>query len=213
MTQPEADVVSHDSPNGVSVPVHSLAPDMDEPPPPPLPKFTRRRLPMATLVLALLAFAAVGFLVGVKVEKGKVPASNTAATTGARPATGAAAAAATPSAGGARAAAPSGAGTSANIIGTVAFVDGSTLYVTDATGNTVKVTTSNGTTVTKTVTGTVKDLSPGQSVVIRGVQSSVGVYAAQSVVQGAATGGGFGAGGAGGRGRANASPSASPGNG
>jgi hypothetical protein len=93
-------------------------------------------------------------------------------------------------------------------------VDGTTLYVTDATGNTVKVTTNTGTTVTKTVTGTVKDLSPGQNVVIRGVQSSVGVYAAQSVAQAAANGGGaFGAGGTGGRGRASASPSASPGNG
>jgi hypothetical protein len=225
MTQPEADVVSHDSPNGMSVPVHSFAPDMDEPPPPPLPKLARRRLPMVTLVLALLAFGAVGFLVGVKVEKTKLPASNTATTTGARatalPGGPAATASAGPSGAAAAgpsgaAAAPTGTGSSANIVGTVAVVDGTTLYVTDTSGNTVKVTTNTGTTVTKTVTGAVKDLAPGETVVVRGVQSSVGVYAAQSVIQGAPGGGGFGGGGfggGGGRGRASAAPSASAGNG
>ena len=87
----------------------------------------------------------------------------------------------------------------ANIVGTVTVVQGNTLYVTDATGNTVKVTTNSGTTITKTATGTMQDLAPGQSVVIRGVQSSVGVYAAQSVSEGAAgLAGGFGGGGFGG---------------
>lgn len=82
----------------------------------------------------------------------------------------------------------------ANIVGTVAIVQGDTLYVTEASGDTVKVTTSDGTTVTKTVNGAVKDLAPGESVVVRGVQSSVGVYAAQTVTQGGATAGfgGFG---------------------
>jgi hypothetical protein len=57
----------------------------------------------------------------------------------------------------------------------------------------VKVTTNTGTTVTKTDTGTVSDLAPGETVVIRGVQSSAGVYAAQTVSEGAAAAaGGFG---------------------
>jgi hypothetical protein len=74
------------------------------------------------------------------------------------------------------------------------------------------VTTNTGTTVSKTDTGTVSELAPGESVVIRGVQSSAGVYAAQTVSEGAAAtfGGGGGAGGFGGRaGRGTAAPSAS----
>jgi hypothetical protein len=182
---------------------------------------------MATLALALLAFGAVGFLVGVKVEKSKVPASNAPATGGSRLAAlgGGPTATASANPSGA-AAAPTGTGSNANIVGTVTVVDGTTLYVTDTAGNTVKVTTNTGTTVTKTVTGAVKDLAPGETVVIRGVQSSVGVYAAQSVTQGLPTGGfggggfgggGFGGGGSGGggggRNRATTAPSPAAGNG
>ncbi|HEY0869208.1 MAG TPA: hypothetical protein VGD55_02320, partial [Acidothermaceae bacterium] len=57
------DVVGHDSPNGV-VTTRGFAPD-DDAPPPPLPRVTRRKLPIATLVLALLAVGAAGFFVGV----------------------------------------------------------------------------------------------------------------------------------------------------
>src|SRR5581483_9925737 len=89
---------------------------------------------------------------------------------------------ASPNAGNASAAGAAGAAGSgaANIIGTVAFVQGTTLYVTDTNGDTVKVTTTGSTTISKTVTGAVKDLTPGSTVVVRGVQSSDGVYAAQS---------------------------------
>ncbi len=61
--------------------------------------------------------------------------------------------------------APAGAATTggaANIIGTVTVIDGTTLYVTDSSGNVVKVTTNTGTTVSKTDTGTVSDLAPGE---------------------------------------------------
>jgi hypothetical protein len=234
------DVVGYDSPNGLAT--HAYAPD-SEPPPPPLARVGRRKLPLATLVLALLAVGAAGFFVGVKVEKSKLPASNTAASraaafgagatgTGATAAraSGAAAAGATGAAGtgtgagtgaaGTGAAATGAAGTgaagtgavggAANIVGTVTVVDGTTLYVTDATGDTVKVTTNTGTTVTKTDTGTVSNLAPGETVVIRGVQSSAGVYAAQTVSEGSAasafTGGGFG--GRGTRAGATAAPTA-----
>ncbi len=93
-------------------------------------------------------------------------------------------------------------------------IDGTTLYVTDSSGNVVKVTTNTGTTVSKTDTGTVSELAPGESVVIRGVQSSAGVYAAQTVSEGAAATFGGGAGGFAGRGGtgrgATAAPTASP---
>ena len=221
MTQHGADrdVVASDSPDGLDS-MHFGRYDVDEPPP-PLARAVRRRLPIATAVLAVLAIGAGGFFAGVRVEKSKLPAASsasglTAADVAARFA-GAGANAAVPSPN-ASAAAPSstasgapgagaGAGPAAgagapdasgrtNIVGTVTVVQGNTLYVTDTSGNTVKVTTNSGTTITKTATGTMQDLAPGQTVVIRGVQSSVGVYAAQSVSEGAAGfgGGSFGGG-------------------
>jgi len=168
------------------------------PPPPPMRPYRRRKLPIATLVLALLAAGGVGFYSGVRVEKGQLKTSSNAPTTAA----GFGAANATRNRTGATTNPSSTTnGGAANIVGTVTVVEGNTFYVTEANGDTVKVTTTDGTTVTKTVTGTVKDLAPGESVVIRGVQSSEGVYAAQSVTQGGAgTGSVFGGGSFGGRG-------------
>jgi hypothetical protein len=178
----------------------------EEPPPPPL-RPRRRKLPIATLVLSLAAAAGVGFFAGVRVEKANVtPTANSTSRTAANLAalgfgnaansggnsaanSGGKAAGATPSPGATGNASTTGA---ANIVGTIAVVQGDTLYVTEANGDTVKVTTSDGTTVTKTATAAVKDLAPGESVVIRGVQSADGVYAAQSVTQGSALAGGFG---------------------
>lgn len=209
-----------------------LQSDDNAPPPPPARPYRRRKLPVATLVLALLAAGGIGFYSGVRVEKGQLKSSNTTRsaangfglgnTTSAR-----AGSRSTPSqaangapgngftGGTALGGATATTGASANIIGTVTVVEGNTLYVTETNGDTVKVTTTDGTTVTKTVTGTVKDLAPGESVVIRGVQSSEGVYAAQSVTQGSATaalGGAFGGsfGGRGGRSGATTSPTAAP---
>lgn len=223
MTQHGADrdVVAPDAPDELAS-RYVAAYDVDEPPP-PINRAVRRRLPIVTAALAVLAIGAGGFFAGVRVEKSKVHVSSTGAglTAAALAARFAGANAAAPSAsagagapsstasgapgGGAGPATGAGAPDSsgrANIVGTVTVVQGNTLYVTDATGNTVKVTTNSGTTITKTATGTMQDLAPGQSVVIRGVQSSVGVYAAQSVSEGSAgLAGGFGGGGFGGGGR------------
>jgi hypothetical protein len=100
-------------------------------------------------------------------------------------------------------AASGGTGGSGVTIGTVKLVDGSTLYVTDSSGNIVKVTTGASTKVTEARTGKVGDLQPGQSVTVRGSQNSGGDIAATAVTEGAATGGfagfgGFGGGRAGG---------------
>ena len=149
-----------------------------------------RKSPIATLALALatLVVGAAGFFVGIKAEKSELPASASGASRVAAATVGTGAPGARPSA------SPS-AGTStaattttgaANIVGTVTSIDGSTLYVTDSSGDVVKVTTNTGTTVSKTGSGTVNDVAPGESVVIRGVQSSAGVYAAQSVSAGSA---------------------------
>jgi hypothetical protein len=202
----------------------------DEPPPPPRAS-RRRKLPIASLVLALLAAFGLGFFAGVRVEKNQVtPTASGGSSVGAtRGAAGARGGNASPSPGahqngGFRGGAGGGgaAGTgAASIVGTIANIDGQTLYVTDQSGDTVKVTTSDGTTVTKTTTGTVKDLNPGETVVIRAVAAGSGVYAAQSVSEGTGGfagfagrgGGGFGGGEfGGGRNRPAPSPSAAAAN-
>ncbi len=83
-------------------------------------------------------------------------------------------------------------------------MDGTTVYLTDASGNTVKVTTGDSTKVQLNKEGKVGDLQPGQSVTVVGTPTDGG-YAATQLVEGAAAGGfgggasGFG-GGAGGPG-------------
>jgi hypothetical protein len=78
-------------------------------------------------------------------------------------------------------------------IGEVSYVDGTTLYVSDAEGDTVKVTTSAAASITKTVKTGVHGIHPGETVVVRGSKNSRGVVSAESI----SIGGGAGAGGAG----------------
>jgi hypothetical protein len=78
-------------------------------------------------------------------------------------------------------------------IGQVAYLRGSTLYVTTTDGNTVKVAVPRGTPVTKSVTTTVRAVRPGDTVVVRGSAGKGGTVSAQSVSIGGA-GGGFGGG-------------------
>ncbi|MCU7823569.1 DUF5666 domain-containing protein [Kitasatospora sp. DSM 101779] len=84
--------------------------------------------------------------------------------------------------------------------GTVASVDGTTVYLTDASGNTVKVTTGDSTRVSLNKEGKVGDLQPGQTVTVLGQKGSDGSYTATQLTEGAAAGGfgGFGGRGAGG---------------
>jgi hypothetical protein len=161
-----------------------------------LPRRPRRRL-LAPLPVALLLalLTACGFIGGVLVEKGS--ASSTTGAAGASGAAGAArfaglrgaggaggasaaAAAATSGGGGAG---PGGAGGATT--GTVAFIQGSTLYVTNAEGNTVKVKTSAASSVSKTVKSSVAAIHPGESVVITGGSSTGGVITAEAIRVGA----------------------------
>jgi hypothetical protein len=68
-------------------------------------------------------------------------------------------------------------------IGSVKLVDGSTLYVETATGSIVTVTLSPSTKITISSTGTVKDLSPGEDVIVEGTKNSSGNVAATSISQ------------------------------
>jgi hypothetical protein len=160
----------------------------------PLPPRPRRRL-LAPAPLALLAvlLLACGFIAGVLVEKGQ-NGSGTASggtsgfaarlrgLTGSRSGTGAGA---SPFAG-----ATGGAGAT---VGTVAFLSGSTLYVTSGEGNTVKVETSAATSVTKTVKTAVRKIHPGESVTVTGTAAADGTVTAAAIRVGTSTVGGLGA--------------------
>jgi hypothetical protein len=177
-----------------------------------LPRRPRRRL-LAPLPVALLLalLTACGFIGGVLVEKGSASSTTGAGAGGAggaarfaglRGAGGAggasaAGAGATTGGGAGAGAGPGGAGGATT--GTVAFIQGSTLYVTNAEGNTVKVKTSAASSVSKTVKSSVAAIHPGESVVITGGSSTGGVITAEAIRVGA-TGAGSPFGGAGGGG-------------
>jgi hypothetical protein len=172
-----------------------------------LPPRPRRRLltPLPVALLCVL-LTACGFIGGVLVEKGQEGSGGSATTGGSglaarfaalRAAGGASStsrSAGTGTAGttGAGAGFPGAAGGST--IGQVAFVEGSTLYVTETTsGNTVKVKTSAASTVTKTVKGTVHAIHPGEQVVVSGPTAANGTVTAESIRVGSTGSGGLGA--------------------
>ncbi|HWF50204.1 MAG TPA: DUF5666 domain-containing protein [Solirubrobacteraceae bacterium] len=173
----------------------------------PRRRFFNRR----TAALAAVLTCAGGFFAGVRVEKGQLTSTASAApaTAAAGARTGAAGAATGAAAGGAGGFAarfggaggggaaggggPAGANAS---LGTLSSVNGNTLYLTDTSGNTVKVTLSGTTKLTKSVGVSKGSLHPGDSVVIQGVKNSGGTLVATSVsdsgvrTTGAPTGGG-----------------------
>ena len=76
--------------------------------------------------------------------------------------------------------------------GTVARIDGDTIYVETADGQTVEVRTNGDTDVQVTSEGSVEDLAEGETVVVQGDASDDGSIDASSVVEGGlGLGGGF----------------------
>ena len=75
-----------------------------------------------------------------------------------------------------------GAGGGGAVTGTVKLVDGSNVYVTDTSGNVVKIATGPSSQLTKTDPATVKDVAPGDIVIMRGTLNSDGSYTAQTLV-------------------------------
>ncbi|HEY2200278.1 MAG TPA: hypothetical protein VGH56_00200 [Solirubrobacteraceae bacterium] len=162
-----------------------------------LPRRPRRRLlgvggnPIALALLGVLLIAC-GFIGGVLVEKGQSTSSSSAGTAG----TGLASRfAALRSGGVGGGGSGGGAGATGATAGQVAYVSGSTLYVSTTEGNTVKVTTSPASTITKTVKAEVKGIHPGETVLITGTAGKNGAISAESIRVGAggAGGGGLGA--------------------
>ena len=214
---PEEALAEEDGYGGVEEPLARGEEWLDEAP--ELPRRPRSRL-LAPVPLALLGvlLLACGFIGGVLIEKGQSSSASASGSSGAGlaarfaalrsgagsagPSTGDAAGAASP--GGASAGGSGFPGGFARpTSGTVAYVSGSTLYVTEAEGNTVKVTTSPATTVSKQVKGHVDGIHPGETVAISGSTASNGSVSAETIRVGSEGGGIaalFGAGGAGGGG-------------
>jgi hypothetical protein len=167
-----------------------------------LPPRPRRRLlkPIPLALLGVLLIAG-GFIAGVQVQKGEETssgssggagtsaasrfaalrgggASSTGATSGKTPAGGAAGGFGGTGAGGAR-----------PTIGTVAYLAGNTLYVTNSEGNTVKVNTSAATSVTTIVKTKVAGIHPGETVTVTGATGSSGAVSAESISVGSSGGG------------------------
>jgi hypothetical protein len=65
--------------------------------------------------------------------------------------------------------------------GTVTEIKGSTLYVTNSSGNLVEITVSSSTTVTRDAKSTLSDLKPGDTVVVQGTKAKNGTVTASSV--------------------------------
>ena len=186
--------MSHEEPSIRDTPAQSTAVQAQETPsyepieeegewpdePAELPRRPRRRL-LTPVPLALLAvlLIACGFIAGVVVEKGQGSSGSSSGAAASRASrfsalgggtAGAGTRTGATSNGGASGGSP-GSGTAGGgpVSGQVAYMTGSTLYVTTAEGNTVKVTTSAATSVTKTVkTASVKGVHPGETVTITG---------------------------------------------
>jgi hypothetical protein len=68
-------------------------------------------------------------------------------------------------------------------VGSIKLVDGSTVYIETAEGSIVQVSTSSSTKVTISSTGTVKDLQPGDEVIVSGTKNANGTVAATTISQ------------------------------
>ena len=168
----------------------------------------RAKLPSLTLVLAAIVVASAGFLGGALVGKhyGTSGSGNLAAAFRGLAARASSSASAGSGAGGTG---TGGSGTGGRgglfgggnaTVGTIKLIDGGTVYVQTAAGDIVQVATSAGTKVTVSSTVPVKDLKPGETVIVQGSKNSSGAIAATSISQTSlgSFGGGGGAGAGGG---------------
>lgn len=156
----------------------------------------KKRLPAITIILALLVAAAAAFYGGIQAQKhwgtntssSSLPAAFAAAARNASTSGGSGARSGLPSLG-SGGGVPSGfGGFGGSTSGTVTLIKGSTLYVTEASGNTVLVHTTGTSSVSKTVSGSVKTIHPGDTVTIVGSQGSDGSYTARQVTIGGGNG-------------------------
>jgi hypothetical protein len=146
-------------------------------------KRRKKRLPAVTAVLALAVVGAAAFIGGVEVQKHYRSSSSSAATSGTAAAAFASGRLGAFGRGGTTRAGGFGGfgGAGGATIGTVTLIKGTTLYVTEATGNTVLVHTAPASRVTKTVAGTIRTIHPGDSVAVTGTAAANGSVTAASI--------------------------------
>jgi hypothetical protein len=154
----------------------------------------RAKLPSLTLVLVALVVASAGFLGGIVVGK-HYGSSSSPASAFSRFAAVGSATAGTGSGSGAGFGGRGGGGgefAAGNAtVGTIKLIDRGTVYVQTAEGDIVQVSTSAGTKVTASSTIPVKDLKPGETVIVEGSKNSTGGVTATSISQ-TSLGAGFG---------------------
>lgn len=158
--------------------------DLDEPLPAP-----RQRLRTGPLTIALLGLCVLsaGFLGGAIVQKSRTPpatapvafAGRGAGATGAGAGTGSARAGA--ATGGSTPATVATAATTAAVTGQVKLVDGTNLYVADASGNITKITTDGETKVLRSATVALDQLQPGQQVTVEGTAAADGTTTGRTI--------------------------------
>ncbi|MFL5953217.1 MAG: hypothetical protein ACJ76I_03805 [Gaiellaceae bacterium] len=152
----------------------------------------RRKLPAITAALALAIAVAGGLVGGIEVQKhwgastASAAAGRPAGSSGFAARFGGGAGGGTPGAG--FAAGTGGSGGGSGTAGTVTLIKGSTLYVTDASGNTVLVHTTAGSKVDQTVAGTIKTVRPGDAVTVAGAKNNDGSYSARQITIGGSNG-------------------------
>jgi hypothetical protein len=145
----------------------------------------QRKLPAVTAALVLAAMLALGVIGGIEGEKhwgASTSVTGGSAATGFRGFAGRAAGAGGLGRGGLAG------GAAAGPSGTVTLIKGTTLYVTDATGNTVLVKTTAGSSVQKTTTGALGSVHPGDAVTVTGTQNGDGSYTARQITIGGTNG-------------------------
>ena len=151
----------------------------------------RAKLPSLTLVLAAIVVASAGFLGGIMVGK-HYGSSGSGSLASAFSRFAARARAASRHGRHAHGSGPGGrsgwrpgrrfAGGNATV-GTIKLIDGRTVYVQTSAGAIVQVSTSAGTKVTVSSTVQIKDLQPGETVIVEGAKNSSGAVSATSISQ------------------------------
>src|SRR5271154_6674863 len=144
---------------------------------PALAKRPRAKLPSLTMFLMALVIAGAGFYAGALVGKHHTSsgaggfAAFRAAGAGATSTAGAAGAGRTGAGGAGAGGFLAGGAAGSDTIGTIKLVDGNTVYVETETGTIVQVQVSGTTKITISSTGTVKNLAPGQTVIVGGAKN------------------------------------------
>jgi hypothetical protein len=186
-----------------------------------LPIRSRRRLltPLTALLIAVIT-AAGGFYAGVRVEKNQIPTGGAGGArsafagrlrsllAGVAPGAAAGAAGTVAPSGTAAALGAGAAGLGGGLTGfaarfgggsagTVTAVDGSTIYLSEISGNTVKVTVNPATTITKAQPVARTRIHPGDTISVRGLTTAAGTIVATAITDAGAPATGSGAPGAG----------------